>query len=150
MSTSQTTFLSKPTNDDPIPEAVLAYIKARGRQQAYNLIVAEFRRSGITQATLARRLDKGTDLISRLLKRPGNWEQDTISEFLFAISGGSFGYRVEYPTVTTGNTRQQALYGGRPDNSLGERLLETNSIRVSPPDRTAGTARRTNEIERAS
>jgi hypothetical protein len=97
MTTSQMQILSKPTGEEQIPEAELAYIRARGRQQQFNFLHTELRRSGISQATLKRRLGKRAEVISRILMRPTNLEQDTFSEIIFAITGGSFAYRLELP-----------------------------------------------------
>jgi transcriptional regulator with XRE-family HTH domain len=55
--------------------------------RAYTLVIKELKRSGITQAELARRLGKAPEIISRLLSRPTNLELKTLSELLFAISG---------------------------------------------------------------
>jgi hypothetical protein len=63
----------------------------------YDLVLREFKRSGLTQADLARRLGLGTDRICRLLGAPGNWTLDTASDLLFAISGGEPAYSVGYP-----------------------------------------------------
>jgi hypothetical protein len=87
MTTSRTSALSKPTGSDKISVGTLGYVRARNRQRAYDLVVQELKKSGITQAELARRLGKGQDAVSRLLSRPGNWELDTLSDLLFAISG---------------------------------------------------------------
>jgi hypothetical protein len=77
------------TPGQKISRGTLAYVRTRVRQWAYNLIVDEFKKSGITQAELSRRLDKTPDVISRLLSRPSNIEMDTFSCVVFAISGGS-------------------------------------------------------------
>jgi hypothetical protein len=88
MSTSaKTSWLSKPKNDDKVSEGTLGYITARIRQRAYNLVIREFKKSGITQATLARRWGKAPEVVSRFLARPGNWELDTFTEALFVING---------------------------------------------------------------
>ena len=92
MTTSPTTLLSKPEGDTKLRRPTLAYVMKRGRQQAYNLIVSEFKKSGISQATLARRLGKGTDQVSRLLRRPSNIEIDTLAAVLFALTGGLVTY----------------------------------------------------------
>ena len=97
MSTSPMPILSKPTGEEQIPEAELAYIRARGRQQQFNFLHFELKRSGISQATLKRRLGKRAEVISRIFMRPTNLEQDTFSEILFAITGGSFAYSLELP-----------------------------------------------------
>lgn len=78
---------------DKVSAGTLSYINARIRRRAYNLVVREFKRSGITQATLARRWGKSADQVSRFLARPGNWELNTLTEALFVISGAipSFG-----------------------------------------------------------
>jgi hypothetical protein len=95
--TSQTTGLSKPTDANKIANATLKYVNARNRQRAYDLVVKEFKSSGLTQAALAKRLGKGTDVICRLLARPGNWGLDTFSELLFGISGAVPKHALYYP-----------------------------------------------------
>jgi hypothetical protein len=96
--TTQATFaLSKPTNDDRVPVGTLAYFQARNRARIYDTVINEFERSGITQATLAKRMGKGADWVCRLLGAPGNWTLDTVSDLLFAIPGGEAAYDVSYP-----------------------------------------------------
>jgi hypothetical protein len=84
MSTSQTTVLCKPEGSNKISIGTLGYIRARNRLRAYNLVIREFKKSGLTQADLARRLGKAPEIVSRLLSRPRNWELDTFSDLLFA------------------------------------------------------------------
>lgn len=97
MNTSQTTTLSKPEDNKPIPVGSLGYFRARNRHRLYSLVIDEFERSGISQATLARRLRKSPEVICRWLGAPGNWRLDTISDLLFAIDGGESDYSVQYP-----------------------------------------------------
>jgi hypothetical protein len=106
MTTYPTTFLSKPTGDTEIPKDVLTYICERNRQQSYNLVIRALKESGINQATLARRLGKGPEVISRLLSRPRNWEQDTFSELIFAINGGGISYSMAFPRAAATNPLQ--------------------------------------------
>jgi hypothetical protein len=82
---------------DKISVGTLGYICARNRQRQYDLVIKELKQSGIKQADLARRLDKAPEVICRLLARPGNWEADTFSELLFAISGAVALYQVDHP-----------------------------------------------------
>jgi hypothetical protein len=107
MRTSQFTGLSEPEGDEKISAGTLAYISTRVQLWAYNLVVKEFKNSGITQAQLARRLGKGQDLVSRMLSRPGNWELKTFSEFLFAISGAVLKFSIERPLA---NAAQNATF----------------------------------------
>ena len=97
MSISQTFKLSEPTGVDKISEGTLGYICMRNRQRQYDLVIREFKISGLTQADLARRLGKSPEVINRLLARPGNWEADTFGELMFAISGAVPAYRATYP-----------------------------------------------------
>lgn len=86
--TSVATFeLSKPTPGTKVPEGTLGFVKSKLRNDLYNLIVAAFRRSGLTQAELALRLGKRPEIISRNLGAPGNYTIDTVAEMLFAING---------------------------------------------------------------
>jgi hypothetical protein len=77
--------------------AALAYFRARNRNNAYHAVIREFQDSGLSQATIARRLDKRPEIISRLLGAPGNWTLDTVSDLLFAISGAEPTYELSYP-----------------------------------------------------
>jgi hypothetical protein len=97
MSTSQTTELCEPIGSIKISRGTLGYVCARHRQRQYDIVIREFKKGGLTQADLARRLGKSREVISRLLARPGNWESDTFSELLFGISGAIAAYRVDYP-----------------------------------------------------
>jgi hypothetical protein len=51
-----------------------------------------FRRSGLSQATLARRLNLGTDRVCRMLGSPANLQLDTLSDLFFAICGAELNY----------------------------------------------------------
>ena len=97
MSTSQTSFLSKPTTDKKIELEALAYMRSRAKRRAYNLVIKEFKKSGISKAELARRLGKGADRVSRMLGGPGNWTIATVSDLLFAISASEPSWDLAYP-----------------------------------------------------
>jgi hypothetical protein len=97
MRISQTTSLSKPTGDDEVPFDTYSYFRARAKRFAYDIVIKEFKKSGISKATLARRLGKGADRVSKMLAGPGNWTIDTLAELLFAISGGVPTFAVSYP-----------------------------------------------------
>lgn len=92
-----TTSLCKPEGESRIPAGVLAYFQARNKNRVYELVLSEFVRSGISQATLARRLGKKPDVVCRWLGAPGNWTLDTVSDLLFAISGAEPEYSLSYP-----------------------------------------------------
>jgi hypothetical protein len=89
--------LSEPAGDEPVPAGTAAYFHARNRGRIYEAVIQEFLRSGISQATLARRMSKRPEQINRLLGAPGNWTLDTVSDLLFAISGAEPVYGVQYP-----------------------------------------------------
>lgn len=98
MNTSpQTSILSNPSGDEPIPIGTLAYFQGRNRSRIYEAVLREFLQSGISQATLARRIGKRAEQVNRLLGAPGNWTLDTVSDLLFAISGAEPVYGVQYP-----------------------------------------------------
>jgi transcriptional regulator with XRE-family HTH domain len=87
MATLQTSILSKPTGADKVPTSTFVYLRARLKHRIYSLIIGEFKKSGLSQADLARRLDKEPAHLSRLLSGPGNLTIETISDLLFGISG---------------------------------------------------------------
>ena len=87
MSISRASWLTFPQGDDKISQGIFGYLTARVRQRAYDVVIREFKRSGLSKAALARRWDKDPAVVTRFLARPGNWEIDTYTEALFAISG---------------------------------------------------------------
>jgi transcriptional regulator with XRE-family HTH domain len=102
MSTSPTSTLFEPTGAVKIPFSTLAYFRARLKHRIYNLIIREFKKSGLSQADLGRRLNKKPAQLSRLLSGPGNLTVDTFSDLLFAISGAEPGLSIDYPLSTHG------------------------------------------------
>jgi len=96
MTTSPLTALFKPIGSGKISRGTLGYICTRARQRAYDLLVSEFKKSGISQTDLASRLGKAPELIDRWLNRPSNLELDTLSAALFAIDGGVLTFGVSY------------------------------------------------------
>ena len=66
------------------------YFRERLRNRLYDLIIGEvaaFKAKGMTQAQLARRIDKRQDQLCRLLSGPGNMTLDTVSDLLLGLSG---------------------------------------------------------------
>lgn len=97
MTTSPTATLSKPVPGQPVPTDTLAYFRARAKRFAYDLVIRELNRSQISKAEIARRLGKDLGGVSRMLGGPGNWTIATISDLLFAVSGGVPTYGIDYP-----------------------------------------------------
>ena len=75
----------------------MSFISARNRQQAYDLLVREFKRSGLSQAELARRVDMPPEVISRMLKRPRNVEIDTLSKLIYGLTGAALVFGTALP-----------------------------------------------------
>jgi|SRR5208337_59053 len=106
MSTSQASWISAPTEADRVPKTTFSYLRTRNKRRLYSLVVKEFKKSGLTQAELARRLGRNPDVVCRWLAAPRNWEIDTVSDILFAISGAELSYTVTYPLkAPTRNSR---------------------------------------------
>jgi transcriptional regulator with XRE-family HTH domain len=66
---------------------MLRYVRARRRQVYHSMVLAEFEKSGITQAQLARRIGKSPRRVSAWLSNPSNWESDTVADLIFAATG---------------------------------------------------------------
>jgi transcriptional regulator with XRE-family HTH domain len=92
-----TSTLSEPVGRERIPSSQIAYIQTRTKLDMFNIVRAELKASGLSQAEIAERLGKGTDRISKILSAPGNWTLDTVSELLFAISGGMLDASIKHP-----------------------------------------------------
>jgi hypothetical protein len=92
-----TSTLSKPAGDIRVPDGTLTYFRGRNRFRIYEIVVREFLNSGLTQAALARRLGRRPEVVNRVLSAPANLTIDTVSDFLFAISGAEPACVVQYP-----------------------------------------------------
>ena len=114
--------------DERIPLGTFGYFQARNKRNAYDLVVEEFENSGLSQADLARRMGKGTDVVCRLLGGPGNWTLDTVSDLMFAISGAAPVYSKEYP-----------LKRPRRNRTAAEWLYEDEGIQVALEPKTDTT-----------
>jgi hypothetical protein len=86
-----------PTGAAKLSLSTLDYMRRLNRQRAYELVRREFQRSGISEVELAGRLGKSKDAVAGLLNRPQNWDLDTVSDLLYAISGAVPGYVTTYP-----------------------------------------------------
>lgn len=82
-----TSILAKPIGDEKISKRSIGYASESAREELFDLVLRNCVESGVTKATLARRLDKDPAQVSRLLGAPGNWTIDTVAELLFAIDG---------------------------------------------------------------
>lgn len=89
--------LSKPESDARIPLGTIAYFRERNRNRVHDMVLKAFKESGLTQAQLARRLGKRTDVVCRWLGAPGNWTLDTVSDLLLAIEGQELNYSLSRP-----------------------------------------------------
>src|SRR4051794_35496273 len=98
MNTSQTGFLSEILAGGKIPQAKLAYFRERLRNRIHQFIIREFmarQQEGLTQADVARTLDRRPEQINRWLGSPGNWELDSISDLMLAISKSELDFKSE-------------------------------------------------------
>lgn len=91
MTTSpKTSFLSEVENGEPIPLGKLAYLRERQRNRLYSFIVKKFleqeKKSGLTRAELARRINRRPEQVTRWLGAPGNWTLDTVADLLVGIA----------------------------------------------------------------
>jgi hypothetical protein len=86
-----------PTGAAKLSLGTLEYMRRLNRRRAYDLVRREFQRSGITEVELASRLGKPKDAVAGLLNGPKDWNLDTVSDLLYAISGAVPGYVATYP-----------------------------------------------------
>lgn len=91
MTIFQTQFLSELAaghNGPEIPAAKRAFFQERLRGRVFEFILKAFleeTKNGLTQAKLARRIGKRSEVISRWLGGPSNLEIDSISDLLLGI-----------------------------------------------------------------
>lgn len=101
----------RPTGEEPVAIDTLGYFRRRNKLRMYDVVMREFKKSGISKATLARRLRKAPEVVNRLLSGPGNWTLDTVSDLMFAISGAEITYSAGAPLPNYSNRGGPAWLG---------------------------------------
>jgi hypothetical protein len=96
MSPSPTT-LSNPRDGERVPLGTLIYFRVRNQQHFWEMIIGEFEKSGITQAELCRRTGRDPKRVCDFLGSPGNHTLNTISDYLFAMSGAQPECDISHP-----------------------------------------------------
>lgn len=75
----------------------LVYMQERNKQTVFETVTGEFEKSGLTLTELAKRTGRDISRVSKFLAAPGNWTLNTISDYLFAISGARLEYQITHP-----------------------------------------------------
>ena len=151
MNTSQTTkWLNRPDKPERTPLDVEAYMRSKNQSVAHQMILAEFKKSGITQAELAKRTGKGADIISRLIGRPGNWTLNTLSDLLFAMSGVAPCYSITYPLLVTSRNQTKPAWAEKKLHEAPKLPGTTNLIRRPSETSTNPTIIWSREMESAA
>jgi transcriptional regulator with XRE-family HTH domain len=129
--------------DTKISDGDLSYICARNRQHAYNIVVSALKRSGLTQAELARRLGMRTDSLSRLLKMPQNWELNTFSKLYYGIIGAALQFAPDYPYAEAPSHYAEGTVPATRDQSVKLRVITEDEPTYIPMINTEAGSRKT-------
>lgn len=133
--TSQTSFLDRPTGDERIPERALGYVTEAAREEMFDMIATACVEAGVMRSQIAKRLGKDPAVVTRQLSAPGNWTIDTISEYLFAINGRLVRASSYCPV-------EQAVANNRHANCLDEPYSELKVIQITKTHRKPNTRTR--------
>ena len=98
MNMPQTSFLSEVLSGSAIPPGKRVYFQERLRNRLYSMVLSEFsaraKAEGLTQASVATRIQKRPEQVNRWLASPGNWTLDTVSDLLLAIAGSELNFSI--------------------------------------------------------
>jgi hypothetical protein len=133
MTTSPTTFLSKPKHGETVRPETFAYLRGRAKRQAYNLVVREFKKSGISKTELAKRLGKTLPEVSRMLGGPANWTIVTVTDLLFAISGGVPRWEIDFFLDRPRRNATRPSWLAEPDSALMRIASSSPSSNTAAP-----------------
>jgi hypothetical protein len=92
-----TPFESEIKSSGPLSLGLLAYFRERQRNRVHELVLLEFIKSGMTKTQLAHRMGRSLSRVTKWLAAPGNWELDTVSDFLLAIGSAEIEPSLSYP-----------------------------------------------------
>lgn len=137
----QTFMLSKPKGVEPIPLGIQSFVSENLKNDCYHLVLDAFKKSGLSQAELAKKIGKDKALINRQLSTPSNWTIDTVAKLLFAINGNIVVLNsVDADTLALANYTQpswlQVHLPSLPVNGDGTTTLSVTFTPVSPEGRT--------------
>jgi plasmid maintenance system antidote protein VapI len=90
-------LLVEPDGDERIQARSLGYVAQFTRDGLFDLVTSAFIESGVSKATLAKRLGKDPAQLTRILHASGNWTIDTCAELLFAINGSFLKFEEHWP-----------------------------------------------------
>lgn len=141
-----TTILGKPEGDTRISERAMGYARAHAREELFDLVIRHCVESGISKATLARRLGKDPAQISRLLGGSGNWTIDTFAELLFAIDGSLLTGEAVQPWRSVANNSDDHLPG---DGQFRVIYIKDHKRRVAAHQRDAYLVKKNRSSERS-
>jgi hypothetical protein len=139
MTTSRTALLSKPIPGETIRPETLAYLRGRAKRKAYDLVMREFKKSGITKTELARRMGKTLPEVSRMLGGPANWTIVTVTDLLFAISGGVPKWEIDFPLDKPRRNATRPSWLSEPDTPL-MKIASTSPASNTAAPQILGTA----------
>lgn len=97
MTTSPTTTNSNVEKNDHISRGELAYVAARNQHTAHNTLLRAIKECGKSQKELSRLTGIDEATISRILRRPSNFQINTYSKLLYAACGAFVSIVPIYP-----------------------------------------------------
>lgn len=87
MTTSRSqSFLANVAQSEIISETAFVYFRGHLQNDVHVLILEAFLRSGLSQKKLAHRTGKSTSVVNRWIGATGNWELNSIAEFLAGLN----------------------------------------------------------------
>lgn len=90
-------LLAEPSGDEKISGRALGYASQTAKDSLFDLVTRAFLESGISKATLAKRLGRDPSQVTRLFRSSGNWTIETCAEVLFAINGAFLKFEEYWP-----------------------------------------------------
>lgn len=90
-------LLVEPAGEEKISDRSLGYVCQYTKDSLFDLVTSAFIESGVTKATLAKRLGKDPAQLTRILHASGNWTIETCAELLFAINGSFLKFEEHWP-----------------------------------------------------
>ena len=109
MTTSRSqSFLANVAKAEIIPETGFVYFRGHLQNDLHVLILEAFLKIGLTQKELAHRIGKQPSVVNRWIGATGNWELNSIAEFLAGMNARlkvSLDYFDEKPSIRDLNTR---------------------------------------------
>lgn len=148
MPTSRTPKTPQPSTNSQIPEEEIAYYNRRLQNRVFDEVIQAFAHEAkagrISRATLAKRIGKKPEQITRYLSNPSNFTLDTISTILIGLGAEldpTVAFLRDKPAINYAPPLIQFLDSVSAVPAQGRQIIDLGALAISTRSDTPNTGK---------